>query len=228
MRKQGVERSATIGFWVLVLDRLAGRRDGRMGLPIADAPRMSPTPRLESIRRQCEARVDVIRQSLIRDDMDDCLWEVEIEEHLLPLAQERRAAAQHHLDSLRGRKVEPSRQLGEDDLPDELVQRRRAASARKELDTALVELDAASSEVHRLRGELHGTRARRRQRADHALKEERRVHRWAGQRENAYLDGVKGKHPDRALLSTRLKEIQTPPAASDAWQPEPEPEMETT
>lgn len=202
---------------MLMGDSLAGRRDGRRGLPLVDDETAAGTPRLEEIHRSSRSHLDRIRGEVLADSAGDVAREVELAENTLPRAKERLAEAESRLDDARSARVASGRRLGEESLPQDLVDRRREQESRRRIGRAMQRVEDERTEVRRAAAELEAVRRRLRRRADEAYAEAEQVYAWASRRATRYLHAALRRHPDRAAFAKAYPAFLPPPPTAIEW-----------
>jgi len=202
---------------VLLRDRWAGRRDGRRGLPVVTEADLSGTPHLAEIHRTCHAHVERIRLEVLAAIAEDLVREVELERHVIPRAVERRDEAELRLNDLRREGVRLGRRLGEEHLPQDLIDRRREQEAGRRLARAMKRLEDERTEVLKAQGELEVTRRRQLDMRHAAHAQVEQVHAWASRRANRYLKGAQRRHPDRATFSAVFSQFLPVAPTREHW-----------
>lgn len=203
--------------WLLVADTWAGLRDGRRGLPVVDGHRAFGTPRLAEIHRECQAHLDRLRRAVIAAGAADSAREVVLAADILPRAQERLADAERRLEAARLAGITAGRRLGEDDLPSDLVERRRVKEASRRVSRAMTQVEDERAAVRKAHGELEGTRGRLQHRTHEAFAQAEQVHAWASRRATRYLTAAQRRHPDRAAFAGAFAALLPPPPTRDQW-----------
>lgn len=218
-RMKGIRRRSwgATSALVLLRDRWAGRRDGKRGLPVVAGVDPGGTPRLAEIHRTCQAHVDRIRLDVVAACAEDRVREVELEKYVIPRALERRAEAERRLDALRREGVRPGRRLGEDRLPQDLLDRRREQEAGRRLARAMKRLEDERTEVLKAQGELEATRRRLLDMRHAAHAQAEQVHAWASRRATRYLQGAQRRHPDRATFAAVFSQFLPVAPTREQW-----------
>ena len=203
--------------WLAIIDTWAGMRDGRRGLPVVAGDTVHGTPRLEEIHTECRAHLDRLRRAVITASAADYAREVELAEHVLPRAKERLAEAELRLEAARSAGIIPGRRLGEDHLPQDLVERRRDSEASRRVSRAMKRVEDERTEVRKAHGELEATRRRLQHRTHEAFAQAEQVHAWASRRATRYLHAAQRRHSDRAGFAGAFTALMPPPPTRNQW-----------
>ena len=210
LQKSRPTREGVLSRWVrhrLYASR--GRRDGRRSLPLMSSDTAHPTPVLDRLRDQMAHEVAHLRAA---EAESTAATRVSLARLVAPAGE--RAREEQRLEELQARLHEVTntgpatgRRLGEDDLPEALIQLRRQRehlrrlrAARKRVEVQKTVLSTLSAKEHALRAGLDEARRSTAARVRLAGAERR-------SEAFTYLNGALGTHPQRRLLSEVALEL---------------------
>lgn len=209
MSDRRTRRNALVRWLVHRVYAVRGRRDGRRGLPLVSLAGGQPSPLLHRLGDDVVREVALLRALEVDDTVE---LRVSLAKLVGPAGERDREEQrlQHlliRLQELQENDPDSVRRLGEEDLPEEFVQRRRrqeherrVRSARKRVETQRTEVSKIAAKEHALRASL--TEARRATEAQVRLVGAERKAEAA-----AYLHGALRTHPERPLLSALVPEL---------------------
>lgn len=209
MLRRGAVRRRTGGRWVRLRYRWRGYLDGRMDLPAVPETKAHATPTLERLAQQVRREQDALQTRLVELTAADAI-------SLAPLqgpggererAEERLAEMERRLAEMRRHGPAAHRRLGEQHLPEELIQSRRRReferkerTARKRVEDEKTRLSDVVQRIHELKERILAAR-----------REAEAQARLVGEAQQTlathYFNGVIRTHSEPEVVTERLREL---------------------